>query len=112
GGQSRGPSVISVPTTQMTSAGDFSQLLPGIQLINPWTQQPFANNQINSTTCVAPCQSSAQGLALLKLFPPNTVSPLFTSNNGLTTGLYQEPFKDYFVRMDQEFGSRDNVHGT
>jgi len=96
----------------MISAGDFSQLLPGIPLINPWTKQPFPNNQINSTTCVAPCQISTQAAALLKLYPPNNVSPLFINNNGQTAGHYEEPFKDYFVRMDQQFGSKDNVHGT
>ena len=112
GGQTIGNSAITVPTAQMISSGDFSQLLPGIQLTNPWTKQPFPNNQINSSTCVAPCQISSQAAALLKLFPPNNVSPLFINNNGQTPGLYQQPFKDFFVRMDRQFGSRDNVHGT
>jgi len=111
-GQQKGQSAITVPTTQMISSGDFSQLLPGIQLTNPWTKQPFPNNQINSTTCTSPCQVSTQALALLKLYPPNNVSPLFTNNNGQTPGLYQQPFKDVFVRMDQQFGSRDNLHGS
>src|ERR1700722_17774185 len=45
---------ISFVPTAAERQGDFSDLLPGVQLVNPATGIPFANNRLSSVSPVAP----------------------------------------------------------
>ena len=90
--------------------GDFSALLPKVQLYNPFTGQPFANNQIPANL-IAP-----QAQALLKFLP----APTITSSPGLPS----EPANYYGtvpitqnsnsedVRVDYNISPNDQLFGV
>jgi hypothetical protein len=68
----------NVPTAAMLN-GDFSALLPGTQLVNPFTGQPYQNNQIATT------DFTQTSLNILKTFYPAAnfpnAGPLDTTND-------------------------------
>ncbi len=106
------------PSTAMRS-GDFSALCTtfasgicakGTQLYNPFSGQPFPNDQIPSTLI------TAQAQALLKFLPAPTLStssglPLEAPNYTAAVPVARD-FDDYTVRLDYNVSSSDKLFGV
>lgn len=94
--QSAGTTDVLTPAEE---GGDFSALLPGTQLISPFTGQPYPNNQI-------PVNSVAQQIARNYMPLPNT------NLNGqnyayVTTG--NESVNQYLARIDHKVNDRNQL---
>ena len=90
-----------VPSDAMRQ-GDFSSLLTnrGIQLIDPTTQQPFANNYIN------PARFSPGALTILQSIP-QTTDPL--GQVTVTGFVNQQDYHEFTIRGDYNINERHQV---
>lgn len=87
--------------TQAERNGDLSALAG--QIVNPYTGQPFAGNQIPDTMI------SPQAVALLKLYPlPNFTSPLYNYQASLVSLTHQDGFN---IRMNKQIGRKNSIQG-
>lgn len=107
---SSGLAQLTFPSSAMTK-GDFSALLTeGTQLYNPFTGQPFADNQIPASLI------TPQSTALLKYFQPPTV----TDSPGLPSGganyyrsvPVQNNMNSYTGRGDYKISRSDSIFGV
>ncbi|HVZ83352.1 MAG TPA: carboxypeptidase regulatory-like domain-containing protein [Terracidiphilus sp.] len=110
----------SYPFPEMHT-GDFSAIPipaapgdPGIQLKNPYTNAPYANNVITD----AP---SSAGLALMNLYPTDGVNHTASASSStmgqpLNDYTFQqvrpENYTSYSVKVDHSFSSRDSAFAT
>jgi outer membrane receptor protein involved in Fe transport len=79
--------------------GDFSALLPGTQLISPYTGLPYANNQI-------PVDPVAQQIAQKYMPLPNT-NQNGLNYAGVTSG--NESVNQYLVRLDHKINDTNQL---
>ncbi len=100
----------TVPTAKMRN-GDFSELLPGTQIINPVTRAPFAGNLIPSSMIIKPAQN------YLNAFPNPNCTPgtdpacgAITNNFAVIRKQIQE-FNDFDVRVDYNLRASDTLFG-
>jgi hypothetical protein len=103
----------TVPTAAM-QAGDFSSLLPGVQLKNPFTGAAIPGNLLTSlgqwTT-----QAATIGRALAAYYPAPTFATaagVKPSNNYLFSALRTEQSDQNGLRIDHNFSSRDFLYAT
>ncbi len=81
--------------------GDFSQLLPGTVIKDPYTSQPFPGNIIPASR-IAP-----QAVKLMQYIPlPNRPG---LSLNFINTGSNIDDESQYFGRMDEKISARDTI---
>ena len=85
--------------TPQEENGDFSALLPGTQLVSPFTGQPYLNNQI-------PVDPVAQSIVKQYMPLPNTNQGGF--NYAFFTGGYQDT-NQYIGRLDHNFSASDQL---
>jgi hypothetical protein len=100
--------VSSFLPTQANLNGDFSALLSAsnpnnplgkaVQIVNPYTNTPYAGNMINPSTF------NAASLAVLKDLPSVTGNGLFYYQNPLIQNL-----NEVLVRVDQDLGAKDHI---
>ena len=103
----------TVPTPAML-AGNFSSILPGTQLKDPFTGIPIPNNQLSS---IAQWNTRAAtiGRALAAYYPaptfttPNGSKP---SNNYLFNALATDGANQEGLRIDHYFSQRDFLYAT
>ena len=89
-------------TNVLTAAernGDFSALLPGIQLKSPYTGAPYKNNQI-------PVDKVAQNIANSYIPLPNT-NQNGENYSGFTSG--NESVNQYIGRLDHKFNNNNQM---
>ena len=101
----------TVPTPAMLT-GDFSSLLPGVQLKDPFTGVPIPGNKIN-TLAQYTTQAAVIGQALASYFPAPT-SPTAAgakpANNYLFNPLRPESANQFGIRGDHNFSQRDSLY--
>jgi hypothetical protein len=106
--------ISTVPSLQERT-GNFSDLLPTSQIIDPIKQQPFPNNKI--PTCPSPfggaCLDPA-GVNILNLYPaPNrTGSGSPPANNFLYNPVVKNNQDSFDVRADHQISSRNSAFAT
>jgi hypothetical protein len=92
----------TVPTPKMRN-GDFSELLPGTQIFDPLTGQPFSGNIIPTN------RINGVGQKYLNAYPlPNAPGIL---QNFLVTRNQTQHFNDFDARVDWVLGARDSMFG-
>jgi hypothetical protein len=98
----------NVPTAAELT-GDFSALLPGTQLVNPFTGAPYTNNQIPSSTF------SQTSVKMLTTFYPTansqTGGPLNTNNNFRYNFAAPVTANLFDVRIDQNISKKQAIFG-
>jgi hypothetical protein len=109
---------VTVPTEKMRN-GDFSELLSNdpniciknsdgtckhVQIFNPLTGDPFANNQIPSNMI------DPVGKAYLAAYPRPTTSAIL--HNFLTHRQKQSTYNDFDGRMDQNITTKDQLFAS
>lgn len=98
----------SVPTQAMLN-GDFSTLLPGTQLVSPFTGLPYADNQIPNA------DFSQTSLKILSTFYPAANSPnsgpLNTANNFRYNFSAPVTANLFDVRIDQNISKKQAIFG-
>jgi len=94
--QSAGLSVVLTPAEEN---GDFSALLPGTQLVSPFTGQPYTNNQI-------PVDPVAQQIMKKYMPLPNTNQGGF--NYAYFSG-GKESVNQYIARIDDNLNARNQL---
>jgi outer membrane receptor protein involved in Fe transport len=87
--------------TERMRRGDFSELLPGTIIRDPYTGLPFAGNIIPSN------RMSPEAQRLLQYIPLPNRAGLVTNYVGLTSA--QEDENQFFVRLDHNFSSNDSL---
>ncbi len=90
-------SAYTVPTAK-EQTGDFSELLPAIQLVNPFTRLPIPGN------IILPSQQSAIGAALIKLYPAPTLAGL--ANNYIGSPISTQRNDQYNARVDHQITAK------
>lgn len=102
----------TVPTSPMRN-GDLSNLCtagftggicndPTQQLVDPYTGQPYANNQITNISPIAQ--------QILKLYPTPNIKNAYTNDNYNVNQAANLNSNGYDVRGDQNFGSKLSVY--
>jgi len=98
----------NVPTAAELT-GDFSALLPGTQLVNPFTGAPYTNNQIDPTTW------SQTSKKMLATFYPSSNSqtggPLNASNDFRYNFAAPVTSNQFDVRIDQNISKKQSIFG-
>ncbi len=92
------PSTTNVLTPAEVN-GDFSALLPGRQLVNPYTGADYVNNQI-------PVDAVAQNMAKNYIPLPNYSTP-GANYSGVTTG--NESVNQYIARVDDTINEKNTL---
>jgi len=92
--------------------GDFSDLLPGQQIIDPLNGTPFPGNKIPA--CPQPpghsCLDSA-AMNIANLYPA-PIPGAGTANNFLFNPIRENNQNSFDVRLDHQLGSRDSFFAT
>ncbi len=95
----------SLPTLKMR-AGDFSDLLPGTVVKNPFTGQPFPNNVIPSSLFSKPAVTWQN-----TFFPPPNFGPPTLAVANFRATYPQQTRQDQFdVRVDHYISSKNTVY--
>jgi hypothetical protein len=92
--------------TALMRIGDFSQLLPGRNVNDPVTGQPFPNNVIPASR-ISPIATNIINLAAYPL--PNLNS---LQNNYTIAPTNQQNLNQYVARLDHNFSSQDQLWGS
>jgi hypothetical protein len=110
---SRGSAVAQSMTPTVAPAqyrdGDFSNLLPDVVLMNPFTGQPFSNNVIPADM-INPVSKRIQD----KFFPlPNTgdLTTILTRNYRELRARPYDPSTYWTTRIDHKISDKDQVYG-
>ncbi len=106
---------ISTVPSLAERTGNFSDLLPATQLVDPVTALPFPNNQIPK--CPSPTGGAcldAAGVNILNLYPqPNRAgSGIPAANNFLYNPIVKNNQDSFDVRVDHQIGSSNSLFGT
>ncbi len=101
--------ISTVPSLQERT-GDFSELLPSTQLMDPVTGTPYVNNKIPQ--CPSPtgqaCLDPA-GVNILDLYPAPNIPGAGSANNFLYNPGLKNNQNSFDVRVDQQAGAKDST---
>jgi len=86
--------------------GDFSDLLPAVQIINPLNGQPFTDNKIPTSM-----QSLISTTILQKYVPLPNINPLADGSNYISNDSDKINVYQAMGRVDHHFSSADSVFG-
>ena len=93
-------STATVPSAAMRT-GDFSQLLPAKQLIDPLSKAPFPGNLLPASRLAKPAVNFLNKFVPLPNLGNNFVTPLPSPKDG----------NQYLTRIDHEIGQKDRLYG-
>ncbi len=107
-------SVLTTVPTQAMRAGDFSSILPGTQLKDPFSGVPIPNNQLSSIPQWN-TQASIIGRALAAYYPAPafaTAAGAKPSNNYLFNALQTDGANQNGLRIDHYISTHDFLYAT